>query len=60
MTRKNNCNHPGEHTELHMCALKGKTIAPELEKLFSNPKFVCANCGIRVNRAENVCNPKPF
>jgi transposase len=57
---KKGCRKPDEHSTLHMCSLKGKKIGPELAKLFSDPKFVCANCGIRVNRAENVCNPKPF
>jgi hypothetical protein len=57
---KNQCRHPDEHVKLHMCALKGKEMSAEIQKLFSNPRFVCANCGFRVTRAENVCNPKPF
>jgi hypothetical protein len=57
---KKGCNHPDRHAAIHMCTLRGKPLSPEIEKLFSDPRFVCANCGIRVNRAENVCNPKPF
>ena len=57
---KKGCENPEEHVALHLCSLRGKEISPEVEKLFSDPHFVCANCGIRVNKAENVCNPKPF
>ena len=57
---KQTCTKPDGHVILHLCSLKGKELSPELQKLFSDPKFVCANCGLRVNKAENVCNPKPF
>lgn len=57
---KKNCRNADEHVKLHMCSLKGKEMSPEIQKLFSNPKFVCTNCGFRVNKAENVCAPKPF
>jgi len=57
---KKGCKNPEEHSNLHLCSLRGKKISAEIEKLYSDPHFVCANCGIRVNRAENVCNPKPF
>ncbi len=57
---KKGCKNPEEHGNLHLCSLRGKEISAEIEKLYSDPRFVCANCGIRVNRAENVCNPKPF
>ena len=57
---KNGCRKPDQHATLHLCSLRGKKLGPEIEKLFSDPRFVCAKCGIRVNRAENVCDPKPF
>ncbi len=57
---KQTCTKSDQHEKLHMCSLKGKEMSPEIQKLFSDPKFVCANCGFRVNKAENVCNPKPF
>jgi len=59
MAEKKACATPMEH-HLHLCELKAKPHNPELDKLFDNPKFVCANCGGKVNKAENVCAPKPI
>jgi len=57
---ENDCTNPEEHCELHMCQLKYKAMNEEIEKLYQNPKFVCANCGARVNNEANLCNPKPI
>jgi predicted RNA-binding Zn-ribbon protein involved in translation (DUF1610 family) len=43
-----------------MCQLKATSLNQEINKLYENPKFVCGNCGVKVNRAENLCNPKPI
>ncbi|PLX84027.1 MAG: hypothetical protein C0617_09400 [Desulfuromonas sp.] len=59
MTEKTHCQAPQEH-ELHLCELKAKPHKADIDKLFENPKFVCTNCGGRVNRAENLCSPKPI
>jgi hypothetical protein len=57
---KKSCKKPEHHGELHLCALRKKALNQDIEKLASDPRFVCAICGLRVNKAENVCNPKPF
>jgi len=54
------CQNPEEHCDLHVCQLSSKERNPELDKLFDNPQFVCANCGAKVNNSANVCVPKPL
>ena len=54
------CDNPEEHCELHMCQLKATELNDEINKLYENPQYVCANCGVKVNRKENLCNPKPI
>jgi predicted RNA-binding Zn-ribbon protein involved in translation (DUF1610 family) len=41
-----------------MCQLKATPLNEMINKLYENPKFVCENCGVKVNRAENLCRPK--
>ena len=53
------CNNPEEHCDLHACQLQYKDRNPEIEKIFEDPKFVCTNCGAKVNSEANVCLPKP-
>ncbi len=57
---ENDCTHPEEHCELHMCQLKATTLNEQINKLYENPKFVCENCGVKVNREENLCKPRPI
>ena len=57
---ENDCTNPEEHCELHMCQLKATALSDEINKLFENPKYVCTNCGVKVNRKENLCSPKPI
>lgn len=59
MSDESKCQVPEEH-HLHLCELKAKPHKAELDELFEDPKFVCTNCGGRVNRAENLCAPKPL
>ncbi len=59
MTKPNQCPEPEEH-HLHMCQLKAKQMHKDIEKLVDSPKVVCANCGARANRPENLCQPKPI
>ena len=55
---ESSCQNPEEHCDLHACQLKYKDRDPEIDKIFENPKYACANCGVRVNSAANVCIPK--
>ena len=57
---ENDCVNPEEHCELHMCQMKATETSAEINKLYENPKFVCTNCGVKVNREENLCSPKPI
>jgi hypothetical protein len=57
---ENDCLNPEEHCELHMCQMKSTETSAEINKLYENPKFVCTNCGVKVNREENLCSPKPI
>jgi len=43
-----------------MCQMKSTKTSAEINKLYENPKFVCTNCGVKVNREENLCSPKPI
>ena len=57
---ENDCLNPEQHCELHICQLRATDRKQEIEELFKTPKFVCTNCGSKVNRAENLCRPKPL
>jgi hypothetical protein len=59
MAKNSVCPTPEEH-HLHLCELKAKPHNADFDKLYDKPKFVCSNCGGRVNKAENVCAPKPL
>jgi len=54
------CENPEEHCDLHACQLQYKERNPEIDAIFENPQFACTNCGARVNKAANVCMPKPL
>lgn len=55
------CQNPEEHCDFHACQLRyTEDRDPEIEKIFENPKYVCVNCGAKVNSAANVCMPKEF
>ena len=55
---ENDCQNPEEHCQLHVCQLKGTRTKPDIDKLYENPKFACANCGAKVNDERYLCNPK--
>jgi hypothetical protein len=57
---ENDCENPEEHCDLHACQLQYKEMSPEVEKIFKDPHYVCANCGARVHSQENLCRPKPI
>jgi len=57
---ENDCLNPEEHCDLHMCQLKATTLSAEINKLYQDPKFVCTNCGVKVNNKANLCKPKPL
>jgi len=57
---ENDCTNPEEHCELHACQLKFQERNPEIDKIFEDPRYACANCGVKVHNAENVCVPKPL
>jgi hypothetical protein len=57
---EDDCLNPEEHCELHMCQLKATALKEEINKLYENPTHVCTNCGVKVNRKENLCAPKPI
>ena len=52
------CGGCGSEHAQHMCEMKGKVSQEEIDKLTSNPKYECENCGAQVNEARNVCKPK--
>ena len=47
--------------KMHMCSIKSEELEkrePEkYRQLTENPKFECGNCGAKVNKCENVCDP---
>lgn len=49
------CNEKSHHH--HMCILKEKAMASEIERLTSNPTVECGICGAKANSADNVCTP---
>jgi hypothetical protein len=55
---ENDCENPEKHCDLHACQLKPTAMKPEIEKMFENPRFACANCGRKTHNAENLCRPK--
>ncbi len=59
MSEDNSCEVPEEH-HFHYCELTANPRNADIDKLMDNPKFVCTNCGGKVNKAENVCAPKPL
>lgn len=38
---KLNCDNPERHCDFHACELKAKPRSPDIEKIFSNPRYVC-------------------
>ncbi|MBN2428487.1 MAG: hypothetical protein JXK94_09140 [Deltaproteobacteria bacterium] len=62
MSRKNTnffCKDTEAHRE-HMCSLMELGKMREVAELSQNPAFVCRNCGVKADRAENLCYPKPL
>jgi predicted nucleic acid-binding Zn ribbon protein len=47
--------------KMHMCSVKSEelenTDAEKYKQLTENPEFECGNCGAKVKKSENVCDP---
>ena len=53
------CKDSESHRE-HMCSLMELGKMREVAELSKNPAFFCKNCGVKADRAENLCNPEPL
>ena len=53
------CKDSEAHRE-HMCSLMELGKMLEVAELSRNPAFVCKNCGVMADRAENLCHPEPL
>ena len=53
------CKDSESHRE-HMCSLMELGKMQEVAELSKNPAFICKNCGVKADRAENLCNPEPL
>lgn len=53
------CKETECHRE-HMCSLMELGKMQEVAELSKNPAFICKNCGVKADRAENLCNPVPL
>ena len=51
------CKDSENHRE-HMCSLMELGKMREVVELSQNPAFVCKICGVRADRAENLCHPE--
>jgi hypothetical protein len=49
----------GDH-RTHLCALAGNKRIREIERLVTNPRYICANCGRAADSQKHVCNAKPL
>jgi hypothetical protein len=50
----------GEKHQGHICVLRSKGMAREIEHLTSSPTVACFSCGVEANAEENVCVPVPL
>lgn len=58
-TAKPDCQHPGGH-HLHLCQLKKRGLADEVDARTNAPAYICHNCNAVANRAEDLCNCSPY
>jgi len=56
---KRKCVHPEQH-HLHICQLKKAGRKEVVSALTDNPGFICHNCNVLANKAEDLCNCSPF
>jgi hypothetical protein len=60
VSKKNkDCWKPEKHPS-HMCKLFQKGMMMEIDQRSANPAVVCAKCGAKADKPENVCQPKPL
>lgn len=52
---KNPCQSPETH-ELHLCQLKKRGLSEDIALRANQPEFICHNCGLMANKAEDLCN----
>ncbi len=53
------CADPTSH-HLHICQLKKKGLHEEVAARTNDPGYICHNCNIMANNAEDLCNCSPF
>ncbi len=56
MEKPANCSCGASH-QGHICVLKSKGLASEVDHLTSAPTVSCFTCGVEANNGNNVCNP---
>ena len=53
------CADPASH-HLHLCQLKKQGLTDEVAARTNDPGYICHNCNMMANRAEDLCNCSPF
>lgn len=53
------CAEPAAH-HLHLCQLKKKGLTEEVAARTNDPGYICHNCNLMANRAEDLCNCSAF
>ena len=53
------CENPEGH-HLHICQLKKQGAREEVASRTDDPGYLCHNCNVSANQAEDLCNPSPF
>ena len=53
---KSDCTNRAGH-QMHICQLKKKGLQEEISARTDNPSYLCHNCNVSSNQAEDLCNP---
>jgi len=53
------CTAPKFH-HLHLCQLKKQGLLEEVVARSNDPGYICHNCNVMANRAEDLCNCSPL
>ena len=56
--KDNLCTNPANHKS-HLCELVKHEQRDKIEKLMTNPRFICNNCGQKANKEGALCAPGP-
>jgi hypothetical protein len=57
--KDNLCTNPANHKN-HICELVKGEKKDKMEKLMTNPRFICNNCGQKANIEGALCAPGPY